>query len=78
MADDDLYDKTIRAPEFLGPIIGAKVLDVTQHDKAEWLEEGISYVMLHFDNGYTIRVELDDEHPLTISPPDGPSEDIST
>jgi hypothetical protein len=64
-----LYDKTIRDAEFLGPLVGAKVVDVTQHDKAEWLVDGISFVMLHFDNGYTIRFDITEENPLTVTPP---------
>jgi hypothetical protein len=59
--DDDRHYTTIRDPDLLGPLIGTRVVDVTQHDKDEYEEDGRSYFSLHFDNGTTLTIFLGDE-----------------
>ncbi len=53
--DDERYT-TIRDPDLLGPLIGARVVDVTQHDQDEYAEDGQSYFVIHFDNGMSVTV----------------------
>lgn len=57
---DESYS-TIRDPNLLGPLIGAKCVDVTQHDKEDFDEDGESFVTLHFDNGYAVTFPVGDE-----------------
>ena len=51
--DEETY-VTVRSERLLGPIIGAKVVDVTQHDEEEFAETGQAYVQVHFDNGMSV------------------------
>lgn len=44
--------------EILGPLIGRKLLDITQHDNAE--EEG-SFIQLLFDNGSYLKFPVGEE-----------------
>jgi hypothetical protein len=53
--DDEENYSTIR--QFLGDIIGQRVVDVTQHDIQDWEETGSGVVYLHFENGMTLRFE---------------------
>lgn len=66
MADESY--STIRDPNLLGPFMGARVLEITQHDPEEWEEDRQAYFCLHFDNGYTLKILIDDA-PFVISPP---------
>lgn len=50
-------DANIR--EILGDVIGARLIEVTQHDKEEFNETGLSYVALHFDNGLSLTFYTD-------------------
>jgi len=59
---------TIRDPELLGPIVGARVVDITQHDRDEFQETRQSYFCLHFDNGYTLTVPVGDDGFVIESP----------
>lgn len=56
MADDDVYSN-IR--ELLGDVIGRTVVDITQHDKEQFEEEG-SFVQLHFDDGSYLKFPIGD------------------
>lgn len=47
--------------DFLGFLIGTRVVDITQQDPDEWQEERRSYVVLHFDNGGTITIPITDQ-----------------
>lgn len=67
MADDAEYSN-IRNEDLLGPIIGQRVLEVTQHDKSEFEENGESRIYLHFENGYTVSFPIEDAG-FVISPP---------
>jgi hypothetical protein len=58
--DDESY-ATIRDPHLLGAILGATVLDVTQHDKEEFDEDGSCYFEIHFSNGVTLNVPVGDD-----------------
>lgn len=49
----------IRKACLLGPILGQRVIEVTQHDEEEFRASG-GNVYLHFENGYTLRVALSD------------------
>lgn len=57
MSEEEKY-ATIR--ETLGGLIGRSLLDVTQQDEDEFREDGRSYVMLHFDNGSTVKFFVED------------------
>ena len=41
--------------------IGHTLVDVTQHDPDDWDERRESFVMLHFDNGATVRFPIGDD-----------------
>ena len=45
--------------EILGDVIGARLIEVTHHDKEEFNETGLSYVALHFDNGLSLAFYTD-------------------
>lgn len=68
---------TIRDPQLLGPLIGARCIEVTQHDPEEFDETGESRIYLHFDNGMTLSIPVTDwgfeiqDHPC-------PAEDDAT
>lgn len=62
----------IRDHNLLGAIIGAKVVDVTQHDREEFQEEGACYFVLHFDNGVCVRVYVGDDGFDILNVPDQP------
>lgn len=51
------------------PVVGRYVLDVTQHDEDEWLIAGEAYIMLHFDNGSTLRIVIEDDERVAVGPP---------
>lgn len=65
--------------EILGEFIGRTLVDITQHDQEEYQEDGSCYVMLHFDNGGSVKflvpedggfeAELDDPLPPPADPP---------
>ena len=55
---DDTY---ANVRDFLGFLIGARVVDITQHDREEWEEERRSYFVLHFDTGATLECPVGDE-----------------
>lgn len=57
---------TIRNADLLGPLIGVQVVDVTQQDEEEWLLYGISYFCLHFANGMTLKIVVDDNTLIEI------------
>ena len=59
MADEPYAN--IRTDSLLGPILGQRVVDVTQHDEEEYQEDGEGVVYVHFENGYTLRVVLSEE-----------------
>lgn len=45
---------------FIGDIIGKKVIDITQHDKEEFLETGVSYVMIMFEDGLYVKFPVNE------------------
>ena len=47
--------------ELLGPFIGQKLVDITQHDQEEWEAGQEAYVCLMFDSGHTIKFPITDE-----------------
>lgn len=57
---DDRYTN-VRHPELLGPFVGLRVVDITQHDREEWEETRQSYVALHFENGQTVHFPIGDD-----------------
>lgn len=63
--------------EFLGFLIGQTLVDITQHDRDEWVESRAAYVVLHFAGGGTITIPVteagfdyfdpgDDDGPATL------------
>ena len=57
MFDDPLYTN-IR--DILGPLIGRRLVDITQHSKEEFRDDQTSYVMLMFDDGSYLRFTIGD------------------
>jgi hypothetical protein len=49
---DDPY---VNIREFIGWTIGRKIVDVTQQDRDEFIEDGDAYVMLLLDNGGYVK-----------------------
>lgn len=47
--------------DLLGHYVGLRIVEITQHDEEEFKEDGVSYVMLHFDNGNTLRFDISDD-----------------
>jgi hypothetical protein len=72
--DEDGPYANIRDPELLGPFVGQRCVEITQHDREEFLEDHVSYIALHFENGYTLTFEINDDCHFTISPPDAGDE----
>jgi hypothetical protein len=46
--------------KILGELIGKRVVDITQHDKDEFEENGHSYVMLMFEDGLWAKFLVED------------------
>lgn len=72
--DSEEVYSNIRHPDMLGPFIGKRVVDITQHDKDEWEETQQSYVQLHFEDGSYIKFPVGDE-PFEIHIEDAGGED---
>lgn len=47
--------------DFLGGLVGKRVLDVSQHDREEFAETRQSYIMLMFEDGITMKIPVGDE-----------------
>lgn len=47
--------------EILAPVLGQRLLDITQHDKDEFAEDGQCYVCFHFENGATVTFPVDED-----------------
>lgn len=45
--------------EILGSLIGRVLVDITQHDKEEFDEEG-SFIQFHFDDGGYVKIPVGD------------------
>jgi hypothetical protein len=60
---------TVRDDDLFGPLIGRKVIEITQHDEEEWNSGSPAYVCLHFDNGMTLRLIIEDEPRVFLSNP---------
>lgn len=58
---------SIRDEDLLGPIIGQKVVDITENDK----DEKEAFLCLHFENGYTLKFPMGDDQDggFDIQPP---------
>lgn len=71
----------IRDAALLGPLIGARVIDITQHDEDEFKENGESRIYFHFDNGITVSFPIGDagfdvkDHPGGTDDNDSPGDD---
>ena len=61
--------------DFLGSYVGARLVDVTQQDREEFDETGEAYVMLHFDNGLSMRFVIGDGGFDSEEPDDAPAAD---
>ena len=59
VAEDDSY-QNVRDANLLGPLVGRRVVDITQQDADEFAETG-SFVCLHFDNGWTVTFPIGDD-----------------
>lgn len=67
MPDDPTYSN-VRHPDLLGPLLQQRLVEVTQHDKSEFEENGESRIYLHFENGYTLSFPVGDAG-FDIAPP---------
>lgn len=47
--------------EILGSLIGAKVVDITQHDHDELVETKKGFIQIHFDNGEYLKFFIGDD-----------------
>lgn len=47
--------------DILGDLMGARVVDITQHDEDEFAADGRSYVMILFDNGRYVKFFVGDD-----------------
>lgn len=47
--------------DILGEAVGARILDITQHDRDEWDADGRCYVMLLLDNGCYLKFFIGDD-----------------
>jgi hypothetical protein len=54
-------DQYVTIREILGDLIGRTVVDVTQHDAAEFQAGESAYVMLMFDDGNYVKFPVGDE-----------------
>jgi hypothetical protein len=70
MADEPYA--TIR--EVLAAFIGQTVVDITQHDEADFVPGGPSDIYLHFSNGHTLHFLIDDKGFETMEPGGGGDE----
>lgn len=60
--------------EFLGACIGATILDITQHDEEDFIEDKRGEIHFHLDNGWTLTVTLHenpDKAGFSFETPDG-------
>ena len=49
--------------DVFGCLIGQRVVDVLQHDRDEWLEDGHMFIELCFEGGDRLRIDWDaDDH----------------
>lgn len=64
---------TIR--EILAPYIGAKVVDITQHDPEDFEKDGRCFVVLMFDNGMTLKFFVGDDGFVHDNGEDGEDEE---
>lgn len=59
--DDSSVYRNMRDPEFLGPLLNQRCVEITQHDPDEWAENQESRIYLHFENGYTLSFPIGDD-----------------
>lgn len=50
---------TIR--EIIGSAVGRRIVDITQQDEDEWAATKQAYVMLHLDDGSSLKFPVGDE-----------------
>jgi hypothetical protein len=55
--------------DFLGQLIGQRLIEITQHDEEEFVEEGASYIALHFEDGTTVTFDIGDDGAVGVTPP---------
>lgn len=61
---------TIR--ECIGELVGAKLVEITQHDQEWFREHGTGFVDLMFDSGDVLRIfSMHGDEPFLVLNPDG-------
>lgn len=55
--------------EFLGSLIGKTLIDVTQHDIADFERNDEAFVMLMFDDGSLLKFDMGDDSGFVLIPP---------
>lgn len=56
--------------EIIGELIGAKIVDITQHDQEYFERTGRSFVDLMFDTGNVLRIYVWDKTAMALDPED--------
>lgn len=54
--------------EYLGGLIGQRLVDISQHDEEEWERDKTSYICLIFEDGSSVKFHVE-EHAMDL---DGP------
>lgn len=47
--------------EILGPVIGQRLIDITQHDEDEYQETRQAFIMLHFEDGSYLKFPVEEK-----------------
>lgn len=71
-AREALYDQTVR--DLFGELEGRRIVGLSQHDKDEFRETGVTRIVLHLDNGSTLSLIGNGD--CCIERPDGTSTQI--
>lgn len=62
--------RTLRDPEILGDLLGQRLIDVTDGPDDDSLdEEGNYYAFFHFENGYTVKIKVDEVEGFEVLAP---------
>jgi hypothetical protein len=51
----------VRDSGLLGPVLGVRVVEITQHDEDEFKANGESRIYFHFENGITVSFPIGDD-----------------
>lgn len=60
-------ERYVTVREFMGHCVGQRVVDITQHDEEEFLEDGSSYIAIHFEDGTTVTFNIGDDGAVAVT-----------